>query len=64
MEEPPVLFVYKDVIEHKTRLVSSHRAHATYSVKVTEHIHGVNPIEEDLSLCGLCEALRRQEAIV
>lgn len=42
----------------------SERAHATCTVKITDRPHGVNPVAIGLSLCGLCEAQPREEAIV
>ena len=64
MMESPILLIQVIVIVNVEILVSSQTAHATYSVKVTEHIHAGNPIDEDISLCGLSEAFRCQETVV
>ncbi len=64
IEEPSVLLVYQLIIKHVKRLVSSQTAHATYLVKIREHIHVVNSGGGVSSLCGLFEALLRQERIV
>ncbi len=62
-----VLFIEYLVVEDHGCLVSSHRAHATYLVKVAVTSPHVNLVDlESLkgSLFGLCEALRRQETVV